>query len=455
MTALPKRRVPVSRRKRGSKTVSRRKSAVTPIRLQRKAAKTVPIGKKAAKPIRLQRKAAETVPLQKKAAETADRWTGAFLDRLRSQGDALADETLKLILKDGENAGMQALFREMDSNDDLPPSRQFPHLKKFFRMTDGLPPGIDLDRIRRGEDIFRAHVFESAIVLLMRSLPEGYAAPNLAIILNISGQLESHTFKRLLATLQMVINVTTSRGFQPGGKAVITAQKLRLLHAGIRRLTEKYRPGYSRKYGVPANMEDMLVTMMGFSYILLMGLRTLNVGLTPAQEEDCFYLWRVYTLMMGIHPEGHPGSDEYLPVNIEDAARFYEAYKRRHYVEAPDNPDGVSLAAADLRMLSARVPRLLRLFGLGVIPRIYMRELMGDEACARIGIRPVPGHTLMKWAVMHIHAILRPIEDADASRLGRMGEMLFQDMISKAYNGEVTFTVPKLAIYDIVAVQTK
>lgn len=386
-------------------------------------------------PVRQQKRAAKT-------AKPADRWIDAFLDRLRSQGDALADETLKLILKDGENAGMQALFREMDSNDDLPASRHFPHLKKFFRMTDGLPPGIDLDRIRRGEDIFRAHVFESAIVLLMRSLPEGYAAPNLAIILNISGQLESHTFKRLLATLQMVINVTTSRGFQPGGKAVITAQKLRLLHAGIRRLTEKYRPGYSQKYGVPANMEDMLVTMMGFSYILLMGLRTLNVGLTPAQEEDCFYLWRVYTLMMGIHPEGHPESDEYLPVNIEDAARFYEAYKRRHYVEASDNPDGVSLAAADLRMLSARVPRLLRLFGVGVIPHIYMRELMGDEACARIGIRPVPGHTFIKWAAMHIHALLRPIEDADASRLGRMGEMLFQDMISKAYNGEVTFTVP-------------
>jgi hypothetical protein len=373
---------------------------------------------------------------------SAERWTDPFLDSLRSKGDALADEALRLMLKDDEKAGMTTLFREMDTNDDVPPSHHFPLLADFFRMTDGLPPGVDLERIRRGEDIFRDHVFESAIVLLMRSLPEGYAAPNLAIILNISGELESHTFKRLLATLQMVINVTTSRGFQPGGKAVITAQKLRLLHAGIRRLTDRYRPRYSQKYGVPVNLEDMLVTMMGFSHILLMGLRSLNVGLTPAQEEDCFYLWRVYTLMMGIHPEGHPESDEYLPDNIEDAARFYEAYKRRHYVEASVNPDGLALAAADLKMLRGRVPRLMRLLGFGVIPRIYMRELMGEEACGRIGIGPVPGHRFTKWAVMHIHAILRPIEDVDASRLGRMGEMLFQDMISKAYNGEVTFTVP-------------
>jgi len=147
---------------------------------------------------------------------STNRWSDSFLDGLRSRGDALADETLKLILKDNENAGISALFRTMDTNDDLPPSRQFPLLAEFFRMTDGLPPGVDLDRIRRGEEVFRGHVFECAIVLLMKSLPEGYAAPNLAIILNISGQLETHTFKRLLATLQMVVNVTTARGFQSG-----------------------------------------------------------------------------------------------------------------------------------------------------------------------------------------------------------------------------------------------
>jgi len=186
----------------------------------------------------------------------------------------------------------------------------------------------------------------------------------------------------------------------------------------------------------------MLVTMMGFSYILLMGLRSLHVGLTAAQEEDCFYLWRVYALMMGIHPEGQPGNDEYLPDNMEDAARFYEAYKRRHYVDASVNPDGVSLAQADLRMLTERVPRRLRWLGLGVIPQIYMRELMGEEACARIGIRPVRGHAFLRWVAMHIHLLFKPFEDIDASRLGRIGEMMFQDMISKAYNGEVTFTVP-------------
>ena len=370
------------------------------------------------------------------------RWNDAFLDTLRSRGDTLADEALKLIVRDDEKAGITRLFREMDSNDDLPPSHHFPLLTDFFKETNDLPPGTDMDRIRRGEDIFRAHIFESAIVLLMRSLPEGYAAPNLSIILSISGQLDTHTFKRLLATLQMVVNVTTSRGFQPTGKAVITAQKLRLLHAGVRHIAERYRPGFTQKYGVPVNLEDMLVTIMGFSYILVMGWRTLNVGLTTGEEEDCLYLWKVYALMMGIHPEGKPGSDQYLPRSIDDAGQFYEAYKRRHYVQAALNPDGVALARADLRMLRGKVPLLLRWFGFGVIPHIYMRELMGDEACDRIGIGPVYGVGILKWLLMHIHTLLRPLENADAKGLGRMGEILFQDMITKAYNGEVTFLVP-------------
>ena len=373
---------------------------------------------------------------------STDRWSDAFLDGLRSKGDALADEALTLILRDNEKAGIATLFREMDSNDDLPPSHHFPLLTDFFRQTNELPPGTDLARIRRGEDVFCEHIFESAIVLLMRSLPEGYAAPNLAKILSISGQLETHTFKRLLATLQMVINVATSRGFQPGGKAVITAQKLRLLHAGVRHIAERYRPGFTAKYGVPVNLEDMLVTIMGFSYILVMGFRSLNVGLTSEHEEDCFYLWRVYALMMGIHPEGKPESDEYLPHSIDDAAQFYEAYKRRHYVPAAVNPEGVSLAAADLRMLRGKVPRLLRLLGFGAMPQIYMRELMGDAACDRIGIPPVHGDRLITWLLMHIHSVLHPLEKADARGLGRMGEVLFQDMIKKAYNGEVTFNIP-------------
>ena len=376
------------------------------------------------------------------ARVTRSRWTDEFLDSLRLQGDPLADEYLKLIIKDDEIGGITKLFSKMDSNDATPPDNLFPELAQFFKTTHDLPPGVDPDRIHRGEEVFSEHAFEGALVLLTKSLPEGYAAPNLSIILNISGDLRTHTYKRLLGTLQMLINVSASRGFQPGGRAVIVAQKLRLLHAGIRHLTYRYRPGFRAKYGVPVNQEDMLGTIMGFSYLVIMGLRRLDVGLTTAQEEDFFYVWRVFAHMMGIHPAGKPESVEHLADNVEDAGHFYEAYKRRHYVRASENPDGVALGASSLEMLQNMIPGFLRFCGFGLLPRLYMDELMGAEACERIRIRPVAGRVILKWILRHIHKLWGLFEQYDRTDHVRISQLIFQGMIDRAYDGQVTFTVP-------------
>jgi hypothetical protein len=370
------------------------------------------------------------------------RWTDVFLDGLRRQGDPLADRYLQQLVADSELGNIRRVFAEMDSNDEVPPAKTFPELSDFFSATDAIPSFVDPARILRGETVFEKHAFAGALVLLTKSLPEGYAAPNLAIILNMSGNLRTHPYKRLLATLQTVVNVSSFHGFQNGGRAVITAQKLRLLHSGIRHLTLRYRPDFEPKYGVPVNQEDMLGTIMGFSYLVIEGMRTLNTGLTPQEEEDFLYLWRVFALMMGIHPAVNPGSLEYIPEDVRDAQQFYDAYRRRHYVDAVKNPDGVALGQANLAMLHSFIPRFLRFLGFGVVPRLFMQELMGREQCARIEIPPVHGHSLLKWILPNVYRLLRPFRHLNADINERFGEMIFQDMIDRAYDGEVTFTVP-------------
>jgi hypothetical protein len=370
------------------------------------------------------------------------RWTDPFLDHLRQQGDPLADQWLQRLVSDDEIKNVRKVFAEMDSNNEIPPATDFPELREFFSFTNNLPPNIDTKRITRGEMVFQKNAFTGALVLLTKSLPEGYAAPNLSIILNLSGNLRAHPYKRLLSTLQTVVNVSTFHGFQHGGSAVITAQKLRLLHAGIRHVTRRYRPEFESQYGVPVNQEDMLGTVMGFSYLVIEGMRTLNVGLTRDEEEDFFYVWRTFALIMGIHPPEKPDSFEYIPDNVDDAAAFYEAYRRRHYVSADKNPDGVVLGAANLRMLVDFVPRFFRLIGFGRLPRAYMQELMGPEQCARIGIYPKPADGLVRWVLHYLHRLWKPFELLHANRHERFGAMIFQDMIDRAYGGEVTFTIP-------------
>jgi hypothetical protein len=373
---------------------------------------------------------------------TANRWTNAFLDTMSCEGDPLADDNYNRLLRDNEAAAIRKVFSEMDSNNEVPPGAAFPELHEFFDSTNDLPPTIDTRRINRGEMVFQKNAFTGALVLLTKSLPEGYAAPNLSIILNLSGNLRTHPYKRLLSTLQTVVNVSTFHGFQRGGRAVLTAQKLRLLHSGIRHLTRRYRPEFESRYGVPVNQEDMLATVMGFSYLVLEGMRTLNVGLTRNEEEDFFYVWRVFALMMGIHPPGQPDSFERIPDDVDDARSFYEVYRRRHYVAADKNPDGVALGAANLAMLVDFVPRFLRLFGFGMLPRAYMQELMGPEQCALIGIPSTSTDALVKWVLLHLHRLWKPLELIHVNRHERFGAMIFQDLIDRAYGGEVTFTVP-------------
>jgi hypothetical protein len=248
------------------------------------------------------------------------------------------------------------------------------------------------------------HAMPAALVLLTKSLPAGYAAPNLARILHVSGDLERHPYARTLGVLQMVLNVCTCRGFETGGEAVITAQKLRLLHAGVRAIVRQQLPDYEAAYGVPVNQEDMLGTIMGFSYLVIVGLRQLGAGLSPAEEEDFYYLWRIYAQLMGIFPA-------YVPETVIDAAAFYAAYARRHYVAAGDNPAGVHLAAADLRMLQELLPRALRCLGLGLLPRLYMWELLGPEGCGRVGIAPVCGHYMLRWLTYHLPRLWLRLEE--------------------------------------------
>ena len=373
---------------------------------------------------------------------TPEKWTSSFLDGLRQQGDPEADEALQMILSDNEAGEIRKLFSAMDSNDEVPPATHFPVLSKFFAASNELPPGVDADRIHRGEDVFEEHAFAGALTLLTKSLPEGYQAPNLSIILNISGDLRTHTYRRLLGTLQTVVNVSTCRGFQAGGRAVITAQKLRLLHAGIRHLTPRSRPDYIHSYGVPVSQEDMLATIIGFSLLVIEGWRTLHVGLKPEQEEDYLYVWLVFARMMGVHPPGQPDSTSYIPESLDDAAAFYQAYRKRHFVDGSKNPDGLALADAHLATLRKLIPLPLRLLGFGILPGICMTELMGSDACGRLGIRSVRGHAILKTLLLNFHRLLNPFEKKGHSDSERLGMIFFQHLITKAYARRVTYTVP-------------
>jgi len=52
----------------------------------------------------------------------------------------------------------------------------------------------------------------------------------------------------------------------------------------------RYLPDFEGKWGRPISKLDMLATIMGFSYLVVDGLKTLGVGMAEEEGEDYYYL---------------------------------------------------------------------------------------------------------------------------------------------------------------------
>lgn len=386
------------------------------------------------------------------AGPSLSRWSDdTFLDRLRSEGDREADDCLAELADTGQN--FRDLFRFLNSNHAQVPVDAPDALRRFFAdaMRTPAPDGQPVDRARleRGEDVFMTHACSSALALLAMSLPAGYAAPNLARVLVMSGNLENHPYTRLLGVLQMVVNVTARGGFETNGKALVTAAKLRLLHAGVRHLVRRRIPAYEPQYGVPVNHEDMLATIMGFSLLVIRGLQRMGVGLRDHEAEDYFYLWRTYALAMGIRPDGARDSTEYLPATLAEADEFYGAYARRHYRAAKENPEGVELTRASLMMLEHMVSLTsLRRLGAGLVPRIYMQQMLGTDGLVLRGVPPVRFHLLTSLVLLGGLKLWTAFGAWLDRRTGRhvhevLSQAFFQGLIDRTMDGEVCFLIPE------------
>jgi len=300
-----------------------------------------------------------------------------------------------------------------------------------------LPPGIDVDRATRGGTVMLEHATLSSLALLLYSLPYGYAAPRLAKVLNLTQNLEKRTYLRTLGVLQMLVNISLPDAFAAGGAALPTAQKLRLLHAGVRHVVRKEMCGFQEEFGTPLSQYDLVFTLMTFSVIVIDGVERLGVKWTQQQAEDYFYLWQMYGHIAGIEPE-------FMPRTLDEGREFCRIYERE-FAQAQDNEPGVKLTKADLSMLRDLMPKWLKWLGFRPAPKIYLIRMMGKEAALRVGVKGNPGSVLLQWIVLEFPAFLQrflgrlPLEGGLHAWLSRL---FFTGLIDAGRGGEVKFSVP-------------
>ncbi|QJR12375.1 hypothetical protein DSM104443_03461 [Usitatibacter rugosus] len=205
------------------------------------------------------------------------------------------------------------------------------------------PDGADRERIARAEKLFMDHGALSVTILFCASLPECYVVPDLASVLQATGQLIHRAEHRIRATGAMIFPAMMEGGLTRGdASGIAQILKVRLIHASVRNLILRGTPQAAAaeetheaipplatiqdkddrhealyvhgwdlgEDALPNNQEELAYTLLTFSYVFLRSLRKLGIPFERQEEEDYLYLWNVVGHYLGIRPELTAGTYE-------------------------------------------------------------------------------------------------------------------------------------------------
>jgi len=181
---------------------------------------------------------------------------------------------------------------------------------------------------------------------------------------------------------------------RPWGRGWVSTLNVRLLHAGVRSHL-LHRVGWdSAGNGKPINVEDMVVTQLAFSIVLLLGLERVRLidAMTMDEMGDYLHLWKLVGHLSGIAPEYNTHMD-----SVAEARMMLESIGA-HQVAPDTSAPGMTWHV--LECVSFRPP----------LPRTYAemvaasRLMAGDTYADAIGIPSMEDPKLYPPAPPHVAA---------------------------------------------------
>lgn len=307
------------------------------------------------------------------------------LEAFRSHADPMADEVVQKIMADGSGRSISELFDQLITNSDYNKVDLPPEIANYFKATSQLPEWADPAKIKIGQAVFAEFGPEICLLLLCKSLPEAYSCKKGALVLYQTGRLaegqdgslERFT-RRLMETSQFVVNVCTPNGFAPEGSGLVTAQKVRLIHATVRYFIIEKGNWDSAENGLPINQEDMAGTLQSFSALILEGLGQLGITLTPEQMDGYFHCWRIAGHIVGVDPKLNPEKYE------EGLKMGYAIFNHQR----EGSQEGVMLTKAVAQFMENVIPGNL----FDDTPNILFRYFLGDKTADLLEVEE--SHTL-------------------------------------------------------------
>jgi squalene cyclase len=315
---------------------------------------------------------ARTVPPQ----ESWGRWNSGTLAPARMRVDPTADAVVDALLREGDLSHVNALLRSIFENDDPIPPGLPARARRYFEETGELPPWTDMARVRRAQQLFADHGVQLTFGLFCSSLPQAYAGANGALVLAQTQAMLDRTRQRIMETAQFLFDVLDEGGLEPQGRGIRSAQRVRLMHAGVRRLLrDRPSPAWDEaQLGLPINQEDLAGTLMTFSVVTFDAMKRLGVEATDEEGEDWMHLWSVVGHLLGLERE-------LVPNSLDDARDLMEAIRQRQWMPSAQ---GSALARALSQMME-------EFFTGGVLEGLaptLIRFLAGDQCADLLALPP-------------------------------------------------------------------
>lgn len=323
----------------------------------------------------------------------ASRWSDAVLDAARRRGDPHADAVVASLFATHGVDAVRGLMAQLVTDDAFVPETLPGDLRAYLDATD-VPDTRDAATIEAGERVFAVHGPEILMVLCCSSLPSSYSARKGVQVLHRTAYLAKRPTRRLFETAQMIIDVMSPGGLGATGRGLRTAQKVRLMHAAVRHLV-RHDPARSwdlDEFGLPINQEDLLGTLMTFSWLILEGLETLGVPLDPAEQAAYTATWMHVGKVMGIEPA-------LIPSTVDETEWLTRTIERRQV--APSD-EGREMTTALLEMMGVNLPLPLR-----SVPPGLIREFLPPDVADFLG---VPSNRLEEVLQAAAEDLVRPLE---------------------------------------------
>ncbi len=295
--------------------------------------------------------------------KTTSKWSAEMLEEKRKHTDPLADQVVTTIIESGYEEKINEVFHTLIKNEsftedtfkDFPDEVRIP-VTDYFNTTKILPDWVDNTQVKKGENLFSIYGPEISMLLNVKSLPLCYACSKGAKVLHLTGRLSDKNgnidplARRLMETAQMIVYAMAPGGLAPGGKGIVTMQKVRLIHASIRYFIKHptlNQAGWdTEEFGEPINQEDMAGTLMSFAALILKGLDQLNIDLSTEEQEAYMHCWRIVGHVMGV-------DENLIPKNYEEGWELGIAIMKN---QAAESTWGTELTTSCINFLKSIIP---------------------------------------------------------------------------------------------------